>query len=61
MKSQQVRTEWGVEGEGERERKREEQIYRVRDWVLDRNGNGVGQKWPLEKLNNWVFLVMPIN
>jgi hypothetical protein len=49
MKSQQVRTEWGVEGEGERERKREEQIYRVRDGVLDRNGNGMGQKWLLEQ------------
>jgi hypothetical protein len=35
------------EGEGERE----QQINRVRDGALDRNGSGVGPKWPLEKLN----------
>ncbi len=35
------------EGEGERE----QQINSVRDRALDRNGRGVGQKWPLEKLN----------
>ena len=44
-----------------REREREQQINRVRDGALDRNGNGVGQKWPLEKLNTRVFLVMQIN
>ncbi len=53
MKSQQARTEQGVdgEGEGERKREREQQINGMRDGVLDRNGNGVSQKWPLEKLS----------
>jgi hypothetical protein len=44
MKSQQVRTEWGVEGRGENEKKREQQNIGVRDGVLDRNRYGVGQK-----------------
>jgi hypothetical protein len=61
MKSQQVKTEWRVEGEGEREREKVRQINRVRDGVLGRNGSGVGQKWPLEKLKSRVFLVMQIN
>jgi len=39
------------EGEGERKREREQRINGMRDGVLDRNGNGVGQKWPLEKLS----------
>jgi hypothetical protein len=43
--------EWGVNREGEREREREQQINSVRDGGLDRNGSGVGQKWPKEKLN----------
>jgi hypothetical protein len=34
MTSQQVRTMWGVEGEGMREREREQQINGVRDGVL---------------------------
>ncbi len=59
MKSQ-VRTEWGVEGEGERGRERELHINGVREG-LDRNRNGVGQKWPLEKLNTRVFLLTQIN
>jgi hypothetical protein len=42
-------TEWGVDGEGERER--EQQINGVRDRALDRNGSGMGQKWPLDILN----------
>jgi hypothetical protein len=37
--------------EKEREKEREQQIKRVRDGGLDRNGSGVGQKWPREKLN----------
>ncbi len=45
MKSQQMKTEWGVSGEGGRER--EQQINGVRDGTLDRNGNGMGWKWPL--------------
>ncbi len=45
MKMQQVTTEWGAS----REREREQQISRVRDGALDRNGNGVGQKWTLVK------------
>ncbi len=49
MKLQQAKTEWGV-GE-EREREREQRINRVRDRVLDRNGNGVPQKWPLVKMD----------
>ncbi len=44
-----------------REREREWQINGVRDGMLDRNGNGMGQKWPLEELNIWAFLVMQIN
>ncbi len=38
-----------MEKEGERER--EQQINEVRDGALDKNGSGIGQKWPLEKLN----------
>ncbi len=44
--------------EREREKEREQQINRVRDRVFDRNGSGVGPKWPLEKLSTRVFLVM---
>ncbi len=33
----------------------------MRDGVLDRNGSGVGQKWPMDKLNARVVLVMQIN
>ncbi len=51
--------EWGVEGEGERDR--EQQIKRVGNRALDRNGSDVGQKWLLVKLNTCVFLVMQIN
>ncbi len=48
MKLQQVKTELGVrEREGERER--EQLISGVRDGAFDRNGNGVGWKWPLVK------------
>ncbi len=43
--------EWRVNGEGGREREREQWINRVRDGALDSNGSGMGQKWPLEKLN----------
>jgi hypothetical protein len=46
VKSQQVKTEWGVSGEGERE----QQINGVSDGALDRNGNGEGQKWPFVKM-----------
>ncbi len=35
-----------MEEEGEKER--EQQINWARDRALDRNGSGVGQKWPLE-------------
>ncbi len=35
------------DGEGERE----QSINRVRDGALDRNGSGMGQILPLEKLN----------
>jgi hypothetical protein len=38
--------------EKEVEVEREQQINEVRDGALDRNGSGMGQKWPLEKLNN---------
>ncbi len=48
-----------MEREGERERK--QQINRVRDRVLDRNGNGVGKKQPLVKMDILVFLVKQIN
>ncbi len=48
--------EWGVEGEGVRERERKQQINGERDEALDRNGSGMGQKWPLVKLNTRVFL-----
>jgi hypothetical protein len=53
MKSKQARTERRVdgEGEGERKREREQRINGMREGVLDRNGNGVSQKWPLEKLS----------
>ena len=37
--------------EKEREIEREQQINRVRDGALDRNGSGMGQKWPLDILN----------
>ncbi len=33
------------EREREREREREHWINRVGDGALDRNGNGIGQKW----------------
>jgi len=46
MNSHQVKTEWGVR---EKEREREQRINQVRDGVFDRNGNGVGWKWPLVK------------
>ncbi len=42
-----MKTEWGVSGE----REREEQINGVRDGALVRCGNGVGQKWPLVKID----------
>jgi hypothetical protein len=51
MKSQLMTTEWGVEGEVERER--EQWIKRMREGVLDRIGNATCQMWPLEKLNTW--------
>ncbi len=35
----------------EKERERKQKINGVRDEALDRNGSGVGQKWPLVKLN----------
>jgi hypothetical protein len=35
------------EGEGEIE----QQINRVRNGAVDRNGSGMGQKWLLKKLN----------
>jgi hypothetical protein len=41
----------GESEEKERERQREQQINRVSDGALVRNGNSVGQKWPLVKLN----------
>ncbi len=41
----------GRERERERERKKEQWISGVRDGALDRNGNGVGQKWPLVKMD----------
>ncbi len=43
------------EREREREREREQQINGVSDGALVRNRNGVGQKWPLVKLNTRVF------
>ena len=49
----------GGEGRG-REREREQRVNGVRDRVLDRNGNGVGQKWPLVKMYTLVFLVKQI-
>jgi hypothetical protein len=42
VKLQQVKPEWGVSGEGERKKEREQRINGVRDGALDRNGNGVG-------------------
>jgi hypothetical protein len=48
-----------MEEEGERER--EEQIYGVRDRVLDRCGSGVGQKKLVKKKNLPVFLAIQIN
>jgi hypothetical protein len=47
VKWQQVKMEWRVRGEGERER--EQQINGVREGALLRIGNGVGWKWPLAK------------
>jgi hypothetical protein len=45
-----VRTEWGLRGEQERERKkREQKINGVRGRALDRNGNSMGWKWALVK------------
>ncbi len=40
-----------MEKERERERERDQQVNGVRDRALDRNGNGVGQKWPLVKMD----------
>jgi hypothetical protein len=57
MKMSQVRTEWGVNGE----REREHQISIGKDRALDINGNGMGQKCPLVKKHTSVFLVMQIN
>jgi hypothetical protein len=45
----------------EQERERDQQINGERDGALNRNGNGVGQKWLLDKLNVLVFLAMQIN
>ncbi len=39
------------ERERKREREREQQINGGRDGALDRIGSGMGQKWPLDKLN----------
>jgi hypothetical protein len=51
VKSPQVKQSGELE-ERERERERErEWINGVRDRVSDRNGNGVGQKWPSVKMN----------
>jgi hypothetical protein len=50
-------TEWGFDGE----REREKWINLVKDGVLDRNGSGMGQNWLLEKLNTRIFLVMQMN
>ncbi len=44
-------------GEGDRE----QQINGVREGAMVQDGNGVGQKWPLVKLNTRVFLSMQIN
>ncbi len=57
MKSQQVKQS-GDLMEKEREIEREQQINRVRDRALDRNGIDMGQKWALDILNALVFLVM---
>jgi hypothetical protein len=38
-----------------REREREQRINGVRDAALDRNGNDVGQKWLLVKMDTRVF------
>ncbi len=48
-----------AEREGERER--EQQINGVRDGALDRNGNGMGWKWPIVKRDTLVFLAKQIN
>ncbi len=45
----------------EREGEREQWVNGVRDGALDRNGNGVGKKWPVVKMDTRVFLVMQIN
>ncbi len=39
------------EKERERQKQREQQINGVSDGALVRNGNSVGQKWSLVKLN----------
>jgi hypothetical protein len=48
-----------MEAGGEREKERSG--LAERDRVSDRNGNGVGQKWLLEKLKTSVFLKVQIN
>ncbi len=49
VKSEQVKVgSWWRRRERERE---QQQINRVKDRALDRNGSGVDQKWLLEKLN----------
>jgi hypothetical protein len=60
VKSQLVKQS-GELMEKEREIEREQQINRVRDRALDRNGIDMGQKWPLYILNTCVFLVMQIS
>ncbi len=47
MNSQQVEWSGSKVGEGDRE----QQINRVREGALVMNGNGMGQKWSLVKLN----------
>jgi hypothetical protein len=49
MKWQQVKMEWGVNGDREGEREREQRINGVRDGVLEGFGNCMGWKWPLGK------------
>ncbi len=41
----------GESEDREREKNREQQINGVRDGALDRNGNGMGQKQPLVKMD----------
>ncbi len=54
MKSQQVKQsgELRERRRRRRERERDQWINRERDRALGRYGNGVGQKWPLDKLNS---------